>query len=129
MGSQTLVIWDEEIADCFDLWGGRKIAVYFEALRYRQQLTKGEFFAYASSHLERNTGLTYKQQLSAKKVLEGSGWIETTRKQNHKKGSSLYYRLTDLAFEATKHIKRPRNLKDLRQELVKGFTRNYNMAR
>ena len=129
MGSQNLVIWDEEIADCFSLWGGRKIAIYFEALRYRQQLFKDEFFPYSAVSLEKNSGLTYKQQLYAKKVLEGSGWVDTRRKQNTKKGSALFYKITELAFEATGHIRRPRNLTELRREVVNNLGRNYNVAR
>jgi len=127
MGSQNLVIWDEEIADCFSLWGGRKIAIYFEALRYRQQLFKqDEYFPYSATSLEKNIGLTYKQQLHAKKVLEGSGWLETRRKQNTKKGSALFYRVTELAREATSHIKRPRDITELKREAVKNIGRFHN---
>lgn len=112
---RTMWIWDEEIAECFELWNphprkrtsvrlmnGKLCARYFEAIRYRQQLTPGVSFVYRADVIEAVAGLTRRQQVDAKKILEGSGWIETT-----KTAGGLRFWVTDLARQATGHIRHP----------------------
>lgn len=97
--TRTIRAWDDEVAECFDLWGGVKVAAYFEALRYRQQLTPDEYFSLPSNTIEHLTGLTRHQQRTSRGVLEGSGWIELRTFINR-----IEYRLTALARKATGHI-------------------------
>lgn len=97
--TRAIRAWDIEVAECFDLWGGEKIAAYFEALRYRQQLTPGVYFPLSTGTIEHLTGLTRHQQRTSREVLVGSGWIDTRMFTN-----LIEYRLTALAREATKHI-------------------------
>jgi hypothetical protein len=106
-------MWDNEIAEVFDLWGGETIARYFEAIRYRQQLTPNEMFAYRAADIKKVSGLSYKKQLHAKKVLVGSGWLETQR-VNDGNGTKQCFVLTALAKEATSHIPHRRDTNFLR---------------
>lgn len=118
--TRAVWMWDHEVAECFDLWKDNKHLVhgelcarYFEALRFRQQLTPGESFIYKASKIEEMSGLSYKRQLKARSVLEGSGFIEAKRVRNGK-GTAISFRLTELAREATGHIPHKRDAKLLK---------------
>jgi len=118
MGKQIVSIWDDEIAECFELFGGHHTATYFEALRYRQQLTKDAWFSYKGREIRKNTGLTYKRQKLAKDVLEATGFIETQRHSTQTHGNSLFFRLTDTAYDVIKHTKRRRNMTMIKAQYV-----------
>jgi hypothetical protein len=92
-------IWDDEVAECFDLWDGQKVAAYFECLRYRQQLTPGQPFIVRTMDVKTLTGLSQWSQQNARIVLEGSGWIKAKAS-----GRGFEVTITDLAREATRHI-------------------------
>lgn len=101
------IIWafDREVAECFDSWEGEDIARFYEALRFREQLSPGKLFIFKATDIRKYSGLPIKRQLEAKRVLVGSGWIETVRTQ-----IGMLYRITPLAKDATKLIPHRRNL-------------------
>lgn len=108
MGKRRL--YDEDVQEVF----GVSVAVYFEALRYRQQLHVGEFFAYGAADITRRTGLSYKQQLRAHKVLRDREWVETGRSIKNGGGTVTLFRLTDLALEVVKDTPRKRSARQIR---------------
>lgn len=108
MGKRRL--FDEDVSDVFRAFG-LSIAVYFEALRYRQQLKPGHFFAYPTEDITKNTGLSYKQQLRAHKVLKSCEWIETDRVRASGGGTVTIFRVTELAYEAIKDTRRKRGVR------------------
>lgn len=109
MGKRRL--YDEDVQEIF----GLSIAIYFEALRYRQQLKPSEFFAYDTYDITRNTGLTYKQQLRAHKVLAAASWIDTRRGWNEKGGTVTLFCITVLALDIAKDTPRKRYIKKLQR--------------
>ena len=130
MGKQIVCMWDDEVAEVFELFGRERTAKFFEALRYRQQLYKKDgkeqFFPYKAKDIHRNTGVGYKPQQRARKVLEATGWIEVKKHATAKENSVLHYRITDQAKELIKDIRRKRNMSAMRRKSVKGFSLNYN---
>jgi hypothetical protein len=106
--AQQIVVWDKEVAECFELWGGQTIATYFECLRYKQQITPDKGFVLSSREIQQQTGLGLWKQQNARKVLEGSGWIETQRDRD-----GIRFAITDLARDAIKHIPHKRNVADI----------------
>jgi len=122
MGKQIVRIWDSEVAECFELFGGQKTAMYFEALRYRQQLKKGQLFAYSVEDIKKSTGLSYEAQKRAKDVLVGTGWIKAERRTQANGGNVQCFQLAELAYEATKKTPRRRNVFAMRQKLVNSFS-------
>lgn len=129
MGKQIVCIWDDDVAECFELFGGWRTAAYFEAIRYRQQLYKDRFFPMRAVDISNRTGLSYYHQKLAREVLEGTGWIETRKTMAGTTGSVLHFRLTELAFDAIKKTKRRRNTAGLRRKLVNSFGNNYSNRR
>lgn len=128
--TRTMWIWDDEVAECFDLRAGKEhlidgklCARYFEAIRYRQQLTPRKSFAFKSTAIKDISGLSYKQQLKAKKVLEGSGWIETDRIRKGK-GTVLTFLVTKLARDAIGHIAHPQDTELTMRNLRAGAYHN-----
>lgn len=109
MGKRRL--YDEDVQEVF----GLPVAIYFEALRYRQQLKPGGFFSYETGDMTRNTGLSYKQQLRAHKLLKAAAWIETKRGFQDKGGTVTLFRLTDAALDIAKDTPRKRTLKQKRR--------------
>lgn len=73
--------YDLDVQDAFGLFG-LEVAVYFEVLRFRQQLFENNFFTYTAEEITRNCGLSYKQQIRARNVLEATDWIEVRRSNN-----------------------------------------------
>ncbi len=108
MGKRRM--YDDDVEECFD----KPIAIFFEAIRYRQQLTPGEFFTFTADKIQVKSGLTYKQQLRARKWLTGLGecsWIETMRKRGKDGGTVLDYKVTAFAKEVLKHNVYKRDLR------------------
>lgn len=105
MGKRRL--YDEDAEEVF----GLSVAIYFEALRYRQQLRPGEFFTYETKDVTKNTGLTYKQQLRAHKVLIAAGWIESKRTYRERGGTAVLFRITNIALDIIKDTHRKRYIK------------------
>ncbi len=106
--AQQVVVWDKEVAECFELWGGQNVAIYFECLRYRQQIAPKDSFVLSSKEIEAQSGLSLWRQQNARKILEGAGWIITQRDRD-----GIRFTITDYAREATKHITHKRNISNL----------------
>lgn len=107
----TRRMYDKEVHEVFDTFG-IGVAIYFEAIRYRQQLHTNEEGSYLPFPLTREkihqlTGLSVWQQYRAKKVLDVCNWIEVGKKRAKKGGTVSYFRVGDLAREALGDIKRP----------------------
>ena len=98
--TRTFQIWDDEVAEFFYEFGnGHVIAAYFECLRYRQQLTPRKPFQMSSKDIERIAGIKMWQQQNARRVLEGSGWIESRMT-----GRGFEFLITDVARDVIKHL-------------------------
>ena len=106
-------IYDEEVHEVFDTFGV-EVAIYFEAIRYRQQLhldktAEGEnrfqFFPFKREDIQKRTDLSFSQQRRTRLILSTTGWIETKRQND-----ATCFKLTKLALECTKNTKRRRNL-------------------
>lgn len=98
--------FDEDVNEVFDTFGV-EVAIYFEVLRYRQQLNKG-FFPLARTKIKERADLTFAQQRRARVLLETVGWIETKRHNQ-----ATMFRITELAKECTKHTIRRHNVRNL----------------
>lgn len=122
MGKRRL--YDEDVHDVFGFFGVG-VAIYFEALRYRQQLRPGEFFRYPVKDINKNTGLSYKQQLRTHKILRETNWIETKRGWHDEGGTVILFRITQMAQDIIKDTPRRRNVDDLRRQLSLGFSTGY----
>ena len=105
MGKRRL--YDQDAEEVF----GLPVAIYFEAIRYRQQLKPGEFFTYQTKDMTKNTGLTYKQQLRAHKLLVAAGWLETRRTFRERGGTITLFRITGVAMDITKNTSRKRQFR------------------
>lgn len=123
MGKRRM--FDDDVEECFD----KPIAIYFEALRYRQQLSPDDFFMYRTEDMQKRTGLSYKQQLRAHKWLLDTDWIEVVRKRDRNGGSILFFRITAFAKSLIKDTVRRRNATEFRQFFVKNLVQNYNIHR
>lgn len=119
MGKRRM--FDEDVHEVFREFGV-EVAIFFEAVRYRQQLDKDHFFPFKIADIKSSTGLTYRQQLRARRVLESTGWIITKRGL----GSIVYYKVTDLAKKLIKHTPRKRSRAEMAQIRVKRFSKKYN---
>lgn len=132
MGKQIVCMWDDEVANVFQLFGRVNTAKFFEALRYRQQLHKEDgveqFFPYKAKEIEYRTGVTYKGQHKARAVLEATGWIEVERHATARENSVLHYRITEQAKELLKGIRRRRDMSKLRRSTVNNFRLKHNSA-
>lgn len=116
---QHVVVWDKEVEEFFDEYGnGQTIAVYFECLRYRQQLTPKQPFTISSKQVERQTGLKAWSQQNARRLLDAAGWIES-----HFDGRGYTSLVTDVGRQAVSHIKHRRSTIELRQ--VWSFPQKY----
>lgn len=122
MGKRRL--YDEDVHDVFDTFGV-EVAIYFEAIRYRQQLKLGEFFAYRVSEITKNTGLSYKQQLRVHKILEATGWIKTKRGWQNGGGTITLFKITELAADIIKDTPRRRSAADIKRQLAFHLTPSY----
>lgn len=128
---RTVWLLDDEVKECFDLKIGRRhlidgtlVARYFEALRFRQQLKPRTPFVFKSEDIRQVSGLSYKRQLKARKVLVGSGWI-SARFVRADNGTVLQYEITDLGREAIRHIRHPQNM----NLFMKNVKRNSKIGR
>lgn len=123
MNKRVIRVYDPEIADCFELFGGEKTAIFFEALRYRQQLFEGQFFSFKSSHIKKMTSLGYRLQIAAREVLEATGFIETRRCADGVSNSIMQYKITPSAFKAIAHTPYPQGHKfyNMKREFTKKF--------
>lgn len=133
MGKQIVCMWDDELANVFELFGKVSTAKFFEALRYRQQLHKEDgvekFFPYKAKEIEYRIGISYKGQHKARAVLEATGWIEVERHATRTQNSVLHYRITEQAKTLLKDIKRRRDVSKLRRTSVNNFRLKNNIAR
>ena len=118
MGKRRL--YDEDVHEVFSSFGVN-IPVFFEALRYRQQLTPEGAFPYPARDMERMTGLTYKQQLRAHKILETTGWIQTNRRRAIKGGTITYFYVTEFARGLIKNTVRKRSMAEIKRNFVKSL--------
>ena len=94
-------IYDEDVFDTFSSFGVG-IAIYFEAIRYRQQLTPDSPFPFRRSAIEDKTGLTIYQQRRARNLLATVGWLEVERRSSANGGSITHYRISDFAKDLIK---------------------------
>ena len=132
MSKQIVCMWDDEVANVFELFGKVNTAKFFEAIRYRQQLHKEEgveqFFPYKAKDIEYRTGVSYKGQHKAREVLEATGWIEVERHATFRENSVLHYRVTEQAKKLIKDIRRRRDMSKLRRSNVNRFSFKHNIG-
>lgn len=115
MGKLSFRIHDNTVSETFELFGGEDTALYFEALRYRQQLFKrGEKFSYKTSKIQERTGLSHHKQRLAREVLAAVGWIAVERNSN-----GFTFLLLGDAYEATKHTQRRRNVREFYEKYAR----------
>ncbi len=115
-------MFDQEVAETFDTWG-LGVAIYFEVIRYRQQLHEGEFFPMSREKIKQLTGLSYWQQHRVKKILTVCDWIETIKKRDKRGGTINHFRVGAKAKEALEQVQRPQL-----NRLLK-LKRNFALAR
>lgn len=107
-------IYDEDVHEVFGLFGV-EVAIFFEAVRYKQQLHKGYFFPFPSKEITKKCDLSYKQQLRVRKVLETTGWLETQR--GGENTCCVHYRVTELAESLIRKTPRRRDTTIIRRAL------------
>jgi hypothetical protein len=111
-------MYDEDVHEVFDTFGV-EVPIYFEAIRYRQQIVPEEFFPFTRAQIQKNTDLTPKQQARTRRILTATGWLETRRGFNRKGGTVTLFRITNFARSLIKDTPRRRNLAALKGPLVR----------
>jgi hypothetical protein len=111
MGRRRL--YDEDVHEVFSFFGV-EVAIYFEAIRYRQQLTPGQFFQFTREDIRKRTDLTFKQQARVRRVLEATEWVETKRGYQKKGGTVTCFQLTEMAKDLIKKTPRKRDMSELK---------------
>lgn len=114
MGKRRL--YDEDVHEVFDSFGVG-VAIYFEAIRYRQQLYDDEFFAFSSEDIKKRTDLTYRQQARVRRILQATGWIQTERGFRPTGGTITRFRISDMARDLIKVTPRRRNIQALKNSI------------
>lgn len=108
MGKLNLRIFDDGVAEVFEAFGGKDTALYFEAVRYRQQLFRGKSFTFRSKDIRQRTGLSYQKQRLACQVLSATGWIESAVTSKGKE-----FKITSQGYDLTKYTKRRRDVREI----------------
>ncbi len=114
MGKLNFRIHDNTVAEVFELFGGEDTALYYEAIRYRQQLYKKEScFFYKTEEIKGRTGLSEHKQRLAREVLSATEWLSVERTSN-----GFRFHVLPTAYEATKGTQRRRNMREFWEKYV-----------
>jgi len=114
-------MYDEEVHEVFGLFGS-EVAIYFEAIRYRQQLTPDQYFGFSREDIKKRTDLTFKQQARVRRILEAMEWLDTKKGYQKKGGTVTTFKVTDMAKDLIKKTPRKRDLSELKGKYMIGVT-------